>query len=192
MTTYVVVDIEADGPVPGLHSMISLGAVAVSLADGVLTDFEVNLAPLDGATAHPDTLAWFQREAPEAWDYVNRNQVAPGAAMTRFADWARTLPEPRLLVACPSPFDFMWIDWYLYRFLGDQLRPPALYPLFRGCALDLVTLYADRHNVPFHRMGPRRIPEDWLGGHAHTHKALDDARGYAQVLLRLAGSGTLA
>ena len=29
MTTYVVCDIEADGPIPGPHSMISIGAVAV-------------------------------------------------------------------------------------------------------------------------------------------------------------------
>jgi len=32
MTTYVVCDIEADGPIPGPHSMISLGAVAVNKA----------------------------------------------------------------------------------------------------------------------------------------------------------------
>ena len=30
MTTYVVCDIEVDEPIPGTHSMISLGAVAVN------------------------------------------------------------------------------------------------------------------------------------------------------------------
>ena len=40
MTTYVVCDIEADGPIPGPHSMISLGAVAVNREGKELGDFE--------------------------------------------------------------------------------------------------------------------------------------------------------
>ena len=46
---YVSIDIEADGPVPGLHSMLSLGAAAFT-SEGVLGDtFSVNLesAPRD-------------------------------------------------------------------------------------------------------------------------------------------------
>jgi hypothetical protein len=29
------------------------------------------------------------------------------------------------------------------------------------------------------------IPADWLGHHPHTHRAIDDARGYASLLARL-------
>ena len=28
----------------------------------------------------------------------------------------------------------------------------------------------------------KAYPEDWFGGHRHTHKAIDDALGYASVL----------
>ena len=49
MTTYVVCDIEADGPIPGPHSMISLGAVAVNREDGELGEFEINFLPLENA-----------------------------------------------------------------------------------------------------------------------------------------------
>ena len=42
MTTYVVCDIEADGPIPGPHSMLSLGAVAVNKNGKQLGAFEIN------------------------------------------------------------------------------------------------------------------------------------------------------
>jgi hypothetical protein len=29
------------------------------------------------------------------------------------------------------------------------------------------------------------VPPDWLGHHPHTHRAIDDARGYASLLARL-------
>jgi len=28
-------------------------------------------------------------------------------------------------------------------------------------------------------------PPDWLGHHPHTHRAIDDARGYANLLVKL-------
>ena len=44
---YVSTDVEADGPIPGPNSMLSLGSVALR-ADGSLVDeFTVNLQPLD-------------------------------------------------------------------------------------------------------------------------------------------------
>ena len=42
MTTYVVCNIEADGSIPGPHSMISLGTVAVNQAGKELGEFEIN------------------------------------------------------------------------------------------------------------------------------------------------------
>lgn len=30
--------------------------------------------------------------------------------------------------------------------------------------------------------GPANLPPEWLGNHEHTHKAIDDARGYAHLL----------
>ena len=52
MTTYVVCDIEADGPVPGPHSMFSLGAVAVNKNGEQFGEFEINFLPLKNAKPH--------------------------------------------------------------------------------------------------------------------------------------------
>ena len=43
MLTYIVCDIEANGPIPGPYSMISFGAVAVNKEEGILGEFEINL-----------------------------------------------------------------------------------------------------------------------------------------------------
>jgi hypothetical protein len=64
--TYVVTDIEADGPWPGPNSMRSFASVAAT-AEGVeLNRFEAVLDPLPGAAPNPNTYAWFQT-VPEAW-----------------------------------------------------------------------------------------------------------------------------
>ena len=59
MSTYIVTDIEADGPVPGLYSMISLAAAAVDEKGEVLSTFFENLLPLPTAAQHPDTMRWW-------------------------------------------------------------------------------------------------------------------------------------
>ena len=49
---YVSIDIEADGPAPGLNSMLSLGAAAFT-SDGALAQtFSVNLEPLRSSLAN--------------------------------------------------------------------------------------------------------------------------------------------
>ena len=53
MITYVVCDIEADGPIPGPHSMLSLGAVAINKDGNQLGEFEINFSPLKNAKPHP-------------------------------------------------------------------------------------------------------------------------------------------
>ena len=37
-----------------------------------------------------------------------------------------------------------------------------------------------------------RYPPEWLGDHPHSHQAIDDARGYAHLLITLMEGGTAA
>ena len=46
---YVSTDIEADGPIPGPHSMLSFGSVAFDDAGNELSTFARNLETLPGA-----------------------------------------------------------------------------------------------------------------------------------------------
>ena len=57
---YVSTDVEADGPIPGPHSMLSFASAAY-LADKTLVDtYTANLELLPGAEGHPRTMRWWE------------------------------------------------------------------------------------------------------------------------------------
>ena len=88
---YVSTDVEADGPIPGPHSMLRLGSVAFSVDKRVLGEFSVNLSPLPGATEHPRTMTWWAG-FPEALAKARENPEDPAVAMPRYVKWLRQLP----------------------------------------------------------------------------------------------------
>jgi len=55
---YVSTDIEADGPIPGPHSMLSFASAAYSADKQVVGTFTANLDTLPGAEPHPRTVEW--------------------------------------------------------------------------------------------------------------------------------------
>ena len=180
---YVVTDIETDGPDPGPNSMRSF-ASAVLLADGTLGGtFSGTLEPLPGAQPHPQTLAWFLQN-PEAWANATSNPEPPTAVMHCYADWLRTLPWPRVFVSHPLTFDGVWIDWYLRRFVGSPLFTSFFDRdvLFYGAGIDLPSFISGRLGVDYSACSRTAYPASWFDGHEHTHKAIDDALGYASVL----------
>jgi hypothetical protein len=54
---YISTDVETDGPIPGPHSMLSLGAAAYTADKTLVSTFSANLETLSGAQAHPKTAA---------------------------------------------------------------------------------------------------------------------------------------
>jgi len=63
---YVSTDVETDGPIPGPHSMLSIGSAAYSAQKELLATFTANLELLPGAAPDPETAAWWASK-PEAW-----------------------------------------------------------------------------------------------------------------------------
>lgn len=188
--TYIVTDIEADGPDPGRHSMLSFGSVAVDAAGRSLGEFTANMHPLPGGEQDPGTMAWWASE-PEAWRASTSDQRDPADVMPAYARWIASLPGTVVFVAHPLTFDGLWIDWYLQRFTGRRLfRRPRSPGVCHAGGLDLqsmVMVATGRHYRDCERVN---YPADWLGGHDHSHRAIDDARGYAH-LLQLILSGRL-
>jgi len=188
MTTYVVCDIEADGPIPGPHSMISLGAVAVNQVGKELGEFEINFLPLENAKPHPNTMKWFTLHAPEALEYTQHNQILPKEGMNKFGDWLLTLPTPRVMAAHPAPIDFMWINWYMQTFLSDRLEPPFNTPFFDSTgqgAFDIKTYAAAVLNKNYIEVQRDNYPKELHDNSKHSHKAIEDAREYSQLLIKL-------
>ncbi len=174
---YVSVDIEADGPVPGLNSMLSLGAVALDTQGVELGTFSVNLQTIQGAVSHPQTMAWWKTQ-PAAWAACRVDPEAPETALPRFATWLKKLPGNPVFVAYPASFDFMFVAWYLNRFA--QENP------FGWAALDLKSYAMAKLGLSFSDTIKRKMPPAWFANERkHLHIALDDAREQAELLVAM-------
>jgi hypothetical protein len=164
---YVSTDIEADGPIPGPHSMLSFASVAYADDKQVLDRYTANLDALPEATPHPKTMEWWQ-QFPEAWAACRTDTRPPEAVMREYLVWLARLPGRPVFVGWPASWDFMWIYWYLVRFTGE--RP------FRESALDIRSYAMGMRKSKFRLTTRTYLPKRWFDdGLPHTHQALDDA-----------------
>jgi len=109
--SYVMVDIEADGPIPGDYSMVCFGAVIVESA--LDRTFYATLAPISEKWV-PEVLAvsGFSRE--DTLKFAD-----PSAAMARFESWLKENVSGRpIFVADNNGFDWQFVNWYFHHFLG--------------------------------------------------------------------------
>lgn len=159
-------DVETDGPIPGPHSMLSLGSAAYAADKTLVSTFSANLELLDGAAGHPDTMAWWATQ-PEAWAACRTDPRPATEAMHAYVDWLDGLPARPVFVAYPAGFDFTFVYWYLLRFVG---RSP-----FSHSALDVKTFAMAMLGTEYRRSTKRAMPKHWFDPLPHTHVALDDA-----------------
>jgi hypothetical protein len=157
---YVSTDIEADGPIPGVNSMLSFGSAAY-LADKTLVGtFSANLEPLDGAVADPATADWWKQH-PEAWAECRRDCRPPKSAMESYHKWLTELPGRPVFVGYPAAYDFLFVYWYLMRFVG---KSP-----FSHSALDIKTYAMALMGTPYRDSTKRHMPREWFDKLPHTH-----------------------
>lgn len=186
--TYVVTDIEVDGPHPGPHSMRSFASVAVSSDGTEHGRFEAVLEPLPGSQPSPPTYAWFQTQ-PEAWAACTTDPEPVPAVMARYTAWLHSLPSPRIFVASPLGFDGTWIDYYLRRFTAYGLAqgPYESDRVFHSAGMCLSSYASAVLGLEPGDFRSTDIDPALLGYVPHTHRAIDDALGYAHLLVDLLG-----
>jgi hypothetical protein len=163
---YVSTDVEADGPIPGPHSMLSFGSAAFRADGTLLGTFTANLELLEGAAPHPDTMAWWA-DRPEAWRACRLEPRPPAAAIAAYVAWLEALPGAPVFVGYPAGFDFLFVYWYLLRFAG---RSP-----YSFSALDIKTFAMAVLGTDFRATTKKTMPRRWFGEVRHSHVALDDA-----------------
>lgn len=162
---YVSVDVEADGPIPGPNSMLSLGSAAFSANGRMLDTFSINLETMEGAVGDPKTMAWWKTQ-PEAWAACRKDLVPPEEAMRGYLAWLGGCKRP-VFVGYPATYDFMFTYWYLVRFTGE--RP------FSHSGLDIKTYAMCLLGTEFRESTKKNMPKSWFGRGKHTHRAVDDA-----------------
>jgi hypothetical protein len=181
---YISADIEADGPVPGRFSMLSLGLCVAASFDG--TTFEPHdptaetfYAELRPISEHflPESVAigGLDRDALVA------NGEEPVSAMTRAANWVTAVAGAHtpVLTAYPAGFDWVFLYWYFetYAERGSPFRFSSVY--------DMKTMYAVKAGVTYGDVSKSKMPPHLLSKRSHTHNALDDAMEQADLFVNL-------
>jgi hypothetical protein len=173
---YVSTDVEADGPIPGPHSMLSFASAAFLPDKRLLGTFTANLQTLPGAKGDPQTLAWWQTQ-PQAWAACRRQPRDPAEVMPEYVAWLKQLPGKPVFVAYPAAYDFLFVYWYLIRFAGESP--------FSHSALDIKTYAMALLGTEYRESVKRNMPRDWFDDLPHTHVALDDAVGQGALFCNM-------
>lgn len=108
---WIMVDIETSGPLIGTHSLVELGAAVGSAKRGVLDRFAALIRPIGTAVVASE----------RSFEEARRIGVDPARAMREFAAWsAPYLKKKALFIARPAAFDWPWIVWYAWTYLGEN------------------------------------------------------------------------
>jgi DNA polymerase III alpha subunit (gram-positive type) len=161
--SYIMVDIESDGPIPGDYSMVCFGAVVVE--PSLSRTFYGRLRPISERFI-PDALAvsGFTRE--QVMEFEDAKSV-----MVQFTEWLLGISKDRLMfISDNNGFDWQFINWYFHHFTGKNpfgFSSTNLGSLYKGLVKD--TFQTFKH----------------LRKTRHTHHPVDDAIGNAEALLTM-------
>ncbi|HVP69083.1 MAG TPA: exonuclease [Anaeromyxobacteraceae bacterium] len=163
----IVVDVEADGPIPGKYSMVCLGAVVV----------EPTLSKTFYARTRPISEEWLP-EALKVSGFTREEHLGfddPAEAMRRFEAWIRENSRGRPVLASDNlAFDWQFVNWYFHSFLGHNpfgWSGRRIGDLYCGMVKDG---YAEWKHL-------RRT--------AHDHHPVNDAKANAEALLAMIEMG---
>ena len=174
---FVSIDCETSGPIPGPHSMLSLGAAAFSLPDETpLRTFSVNLIKLPDSEMDQSTAAFWDRY-PKEYAATREHTKTPEMAMGMFADWLRPFGNNLVAVCYPLGFDWTFVHWYFIKFLH---RNP-----FGLSGIDLKTMAWTRQQTAFRETTKKTMPKEWSGPKRHQHIAVDDAVEQGVLFVRM-------
>ncbi len=125
-TLYISLDVEASGPVPGMFSLLAIGACVIlddgseaRLLEGAEFEFKVLLKPLPGAASDPEALKFAGGLVPEELETTG---LPPRDAFLQLNEWidrvrkACNVSRAHFLAHAAS-FDWMYLRWY-YELLG--------------------------------------------------------------------------
>ncbi|MCI0381306.1 MAG: hypothetical protein L0215_27285 [Gemmataceae bacterium] len=173
---YVSTDIEADGPIPGPHSMLSFASAAFKADKTLVSTFTANLKTLAGSSGDPKTMEWWQSK-PEAWAACRTNPREPEEVMPEYVRWLKALPGRPVFVGYPAAYDFLFVYWYLIRFAAESP--------FSHSALDIKTYAMAVLGIDYRDSVKKNMPRDWFDKLPHTHVALDDAKGQGALFCNM-------
>lgn len=167
--TYIMVDVEANGPCPGEYSMIAVGAVVV---DGVHDKTFLRYI-------RPTSTKYVQR-ALDVCGFTHKETcmdpfiLAP-RAMKEFAEWVAEVGGKRpMFVSDNNGFDWQFVNYYFWKYY--QSNP------FGHSSTNLGSLYKGMRNSCFETFKHLRRTK-------HDHNPVNDAIGNAEAMWQMREMG---
>ena len=162
----VVVDVESDGPLLGVNSMVCFGAVI--LTPELDITFYGQTAPIS-KQYEPEALSvsGFTRKEHEKFP-------DPSEAMIDFFTWLAERTNRPTLWSDNNGYDASWINWYFHTFVG---RNP-----FGWSSRRIGDVFCGMNKDAYYGWKRHRVTR-------HTHHPVDDAKGNAEALLYAMSEG---
>lgn len=174
---YIAVDVEADGPIPGPYSMISLG---MAVAGHPELSFYSEIKPIS-EEFDPAALAVSGLDR----DHLIRNAPDAAQAIRAAYDWVNSLRKigRPVFLAAPAVWDGMFVHWYFMRYVGASPFGST------GSGVDLRSYWMGLTGCEWveSRKGKIKYALN-LEGLPHTHHAGEDAMELAQVFAAVLNS----
>lgn len=161
------IDVESDGPCPGLYSMISFGAVMVD--QDLKTTFLGKVRPLEGAKRDEVAANISGVSLIEHMSYKD-----PVEVMVDFEKWImKNNRDGRPVMVSDNPaFDWQWMNYYFHMTTGKN-------PLGFS-ARRIGDFYAGLRKDFFAASAWKKTRKT-----AHDHNPVNDAMGNAEALLQM-------
>lgn len=166
---YVSVDVETSGPVPGIYSLLSIGACVVSEP---AQSIYLELQP-DGLQHDPEAVAVTGLDLTK----LENEGLAPQTAMLKLEQWLDKLcsaDQKVVFVGLNAPFDWSFINYYFHKYSGANP--------FGFTALDMKAYYMGVTGCRWKETKSSQMTARLKPQSAPNHNALDDARFQAELL----------
>jgi hypothetical protein len=168
--SYIVVDIEADGPIPSKYSMVCFGAVVVEPT--LQKTFYGKTKPVSDIWI-PEALAISGFSRKEHLEFDDPLEV-----MQEFDNWLYKNSKGKpIFISDNNSFDWQWINYYFHYFLGKNpfgFSSRRIGDLYCGMKMDT------------------SLNHEWKKKYrktSHDHNPVNDAKGNAEALLAMKNLG---
>lgn len=165
--SYIVCDVESDGPIPSMYSMVCFGAVIVE--PSLSKTFYGKTKPVsDNWIPSALKISGFSRE-----EHLNFDD--PEKVMKDFAEWIKqnSIGNP-IFISDNNGYDFSFINYYFHKYYGSNpfgWSSRRIGDIFCGMKMDAKSRWK------------------YLRDAEHNHDPLSDAMGNAQALLKIRDMG---
>lgn len=167
--SYIVVDVESDGPIIGRNSMVCFGAVLIDSLGKLDKTFYGRTKPIsEEYDEEALAISGFTREEHKLFE-------GPRQVMIRFANWIETHSKGKpILISDNNGYDASWINYYFHVSYGKNP--------FGWSSRRIGDMFCGYFNNERYQWKKHRKTN-------HTHHPVDDAKGNAEALLYLRDQG---